>query len=164
MATLQVTQRRSSNGSNKRQLDTLRSLGLRRIGHTVQVKDCEQARGMVHAVRHLVEVHDDRQGQSDPGKAGEELMSPAAKSVATKPAEQVKDEQEQRVGLHSLKPAPGSRRPRKRVGRGEGSGTGKTRVGARRAMARAREQRVARASRVGRCRFTCACASFVGRT
>jgi large subunit ribosomal protein L15 len=32
----------------------------------------------------------------------------------------------QRVGLHSLAPAPGSRRPRKRVGRGEGSGTGKT--------------------------------------
>ena len=32
----------------------------------------------------------------------------------------------QRIGLHSLAPAPGSRRPRKRVGRGEGSGTGKT--------------------------------------
>jgi large subunit ribosomal protein L15 len=31
-----------------------------------------------------------------------------------------------RVGLHSLAPAPGSRRPRKRIGRGEGSGTGKT--------------------------------------
>jgi large subunit ribosomal protein L15 len=30
------------------------------------------------------------------------------------------------IGLHNLKPAPGSRRPRKRVGRGEGSGTGKT--------------------------------------
>jgi large subunit ribosomal protein L15 len=30
------------------------------------------------------------------------------------------------IGLHSLKPAAGSRRPRKRVGRGEGSGTGKT--------------------------------------
>jgi large subunit ribosomal protein L15 len=30
------------------------------------------------------------------------------------------------VGLHSLRPAPGSRRPRKRVGRGEGSGVGKT--------------------------------------
>jgi large subunit ribosomal protein L15 len=30
------------------------------------------------------------------------------------------------IGLHSLKPAPGSRRDRKRVGRGEGSGTGKT--------------------------------------
>ena len=62
MATLQVTQRRSSSGSNKRQLDTLRSLGLRRIGHTVEIKDCEQARGMVHAVRHLVEV--DPQGRT----------------------------------------------------------------------------------------------------
>jgi large subunit ribosomal protein L15 len=36
-----------------------------------------------------------------------------------------KDEKE-RIGLHNLKPSPGSRRPRKRVGRGEGSGTGKT--------------------------------------
>jgi large subunit ribosomal protein L15 len=33
---------------------------------------------------------------------------------------------EEVIGLHSLKPAPGSRRARKRVGRGEGSGTGKT--------------------------------------
>ncbi|MGO9899630.1 MAG: 50S ribosomal protein L15 [Solirubrobacteraceae bacterium] len=33
---------------------------------------------------------------------------------------------EERIGLHNLKPAPGSRRPRKRIGRGEGSGTGKT--------------------------------------
>src|ERR671916_1481555 len=35
-------------------------------------------------------------------------------------------ESEDRIGLHSLKPAPGSRKPRKRIGRGEGSGTGKT--------------------------------------
>ena len=35
-------------------------------------------------------------------------------------------EQDERIGLHSLKPAPGSRKERKRVGRGEGSGTGKT--------------------------------------
>ncbi len=33
---------------------------------------------------------------------------------------------DERIGLHNLSPAPGSRRPRKRVGRGEGSGTGKT--------------------------------------
>src|SRR3954462_391835 len=32
----------------------------------------------------------------------------------------------QEIGLHSLKPKPGSRHPRKRVGRGEGSGVGKT--------------------------------------
>ena len=37
-----------------------------------------------------------------------------------------KESPEERIGLHSLAPAPGSRRPRKRVGRGEGSGTGKT--------------------------------------
>jgi large subunit ribosomal protein L30 len=59
MSSLTVVQRRSSNGSNQRQLDTLRSLGLRRIGHEVQVQDCPQARGMVHAVRHLVEVREE---------------------------------------------------------------------------------------------------------
>jgi large subunit ribosomal protein L15 len=37
-----------------------------------------------------------------------------------------KTDDEQRIGLHTLKPAPGSRKARKRVGRGEGSGTGKT--------------------------------------
>jgi len=37
----------------------------------------------------------------------------------------VADDDEQ-IGLHSLKPAPGSRHRKKRVGRGEGSGTGKT--------------------------------------
>jgi large subunit ribosomal protein L15 len=36
------------------------------------------------------------------------------------------DSAQERVGLHNLAPAPGSRRPRKRIGRGEGSGTGKT--------------------------------------
>jgi large subunit ribosomal protein L15 len=36
------------------------------------------------------------------------------------------DDEPRLVGLHSLAPAPGSRRPRKRLGRGEGSGTGKT--------------------------------------
>jgi large subunit ribosomal protein L30 len=58
MGSLEVTQRRSGNGANKKQRDTLRSLGLRRIGQTVQVKDSEPARGMLHAVRHLVEVKD----------------------------------------------------------------------------------------------------------
>jgi large subunit ribosomal protein L15 len=38
-------------------------------------------------------------------------------------ADEVKDEP---IGLHNLKPAPGSRKARKRVGRGEGSGFGKT--------------------------------------
>jgi large subunit ribosomal protein L30 len=58
MASLSVTQRRSRNGANRKQLETLRSLGLRRIGHTVQLEDSQQARGMLHAVRHLVEVRE----------------------------------------------------------------------------------------------------------
>ena len=36
------------------------------------------------------------------------------------------ENEEERIGLHSLKPAPGSRKARKRVGRGEGSNGGKT--------------------------------------
>jgi len=35
-------------------------------------------------------------------------------------------ERSQEIGLHSLRPKPGSRKPRKRIGRGEGSGLGKT--------------------------------------
>ena len=72
MATVQITQRRSAAGTNERQRHTLRSLGLRRIGSTVERTEAEP------------------------------------------------------IGLHNLKPAPGSRKPRKRVGRGHGSGMGKT--------------------------------------
>jgi len=53
---LVVTQRRSRNGCDKRQLDTLRSLGLRRIGHSVELTDNAQVRGMIAKVAHLVEV------------------------------------------------------------------------------------------------------------
>ncbi len=78
MATLAVTQRRSSNGCNQRQLDTLRSLGLRRIGHTVEIADSEQARGMVHAVRHLVEV-------AAPKAEAAKKKPASAKTAAAKP-------------------------------------------------------------------------------
>ncbi len=53
---MRITQYKSANGSDKRQLETLRSLGLRRIGHVVEIEDTPQARGMVHRVRHLVRV------------------------------------------------------------------------------------------------------------
>ena len=59
MSRLRITQRKSRNGCDKRQADTLRSLGLRRIGHTVTHEDTPAIRGMVHKVRHLVEVSDD---------------------------------------------------------------------------------------------------------
>jgi large subunit ribosomal protein L30 len=56
---LTITQRKSTNGADKRQRDTLRSLGLRRIGHSVQRPDSPQLRGMIHKVRHMVEVSED---------------------------------------------------------------------------------------------------------
>jgi large subunit ribosomal protein L30 len=58
MSALRITQVKSRNGSNQRQLDTLRSIGLRRIGHTVEQQDTPALRGMVHAVRHLVKVEE----------------------------------------------------------------------------------------------------------
>jgi large subunit ribosomal protein L30 len=53
---LKITQRRSRNGANKQQRETLRSLGLRRIGHQVEHADTPQIRGMIRRVKHLVEV------------------------------------------------------------------------------------------------------------
>jgi large subunit ribosomal protein L30 len=56
MASLLITQVKSANGTNARQRDTLRTLGLRRIGHTVERPDSPQLRGLVHAVQHLIVV------------------------------------------------------------------------------------------------------------
>jgi large subunit ribosomal protein L30 len=54
VSTFLITQVKSANGSNGRQRDTLRSLGLRGIGKSVERPDSPQLRGMLHAVRHLV--------------------------------------------------------------------------------------------------------------
>jgi large subunit ribosomal protein L30 len=58
MSVVRITQRKSSNGADPRQRDTLRSLGLTRIGHTVEHRDSPSLRGMIHKVRHLVEVQE----------------------------------------------------------------------------------------------------------
>jgi large subunit ribosomal protein L30 len=58
MAKLRVTQVKSRNGAKENQRETLRSLGLRKIGQTVEHEDTPQLRGMVHAVAHLVKVED----------------------------------------------------------------------------------------------------------
>lgn len=58
MATLEITQVKSANGTDKPQRETLRSLGLRGIGKRVQRPDSPQVRGMVHRVRHLITVEE----------------------------------------------------------------------------------------------------------
>ena len=58
MNTYVIKQVRSANGSNSRQRDTLRSLGLRKIGSIVERPDSPQLRGMLHSVRHLIVVEE----------------------------------------------------------------------------------------------------------
>jgi large subunit ribosomal protein L30 len=55
---LKVTQIKSKIGGNRVQRETLRSLGLRRIGDVVVKADRPEIRGMVQAVRHLVTVEE----------------------------------------------------------------------------------------------------------
>ena len=54
--TVKVTLIKSPIGFNKNQATVVRGLGLRRIRHTVELKDTPAARGMIHKVRHLVTV------------------------------------------------------------------------------------------------------------
>jgi len=54
--TLRITQQRSSNGANRRQRDTLRTLGLGKIGRSSEREDHPTVRGLINSVRHLVEV------------------------------------------------------------------------------------------------------------
>jgi large subunit ribosomal protein L30 len=54
--TVRVTLIRSPVGFNRNQATVVRSMGLLRIRHTVELKDTPSARGMIHKVRHLVSV------------------------------------------------------------------------------------------------------------
>jgi large subunit ribosomal protein L30 len=56
MATLTITQVKSSAGASRKQHDTLKTLGLGKIGRTVEREDHPTVRGLVHAVSHLVTV------------------------------------------------------------------------------------------------------------
>ena len=55
---LKVTLVKSTIGYNKSQAKVVESLGLRRMGHTVEVLDHPATRGMLHKVRHLVQVEE----------------------------------------------------------------------------------------------------------
>ena len=53
---IRVTQVRSGIGFDQRQRATLRGLGFRRLGQTVEVVDTPEVRGMIRKVSHLVKV------------------------------------------------------------------------------------------------------------
>jgi len=58
MAQIKVTLKRSSIGFAKDQKETLRALGLRRLHQSVIKEDNPSIRGMIHKVKHLVEVEE----------------------------------------------------------------------------------------------------------
>ena len=57
-ATIRVTQTRSKYGRLKSHQDCVAGLGLRRIGHTVEVEDTPSVRGMINKVSYMVRVEE----------------------------------------------------------------------------------------------------------
>ncbi len=56
--TIKVTLRRSPSGQKPKTRATVEALGLKRIRHTVEHVDSPTIRGMLHKVRHLVDVEE----------------------------------------------------------------------------------------------------------
>ncbi|HXG42727.1 MAG TPA: 50S ribosomal protein L30 [Dehalococcoidia bacterium] len=60
MPRLRITWRKSAIGYRRDQKETIRALGLKRLGHTVEHEDTPAIRGMVFKVRHLLTVEEVR--------------------------------------------------------------------------------------------------------
>jgi large subunit ribosomal protein L30 len=58
VAKVKITQVRSATSRGKKQIGTIRALGLKRLGHTVEHEDRPEIRGMINVVSHLVEVEE----------------------------------------------------------------------------------------------------------
>jgi len=56
MSKLVITQVKSSAGASRKHHESLKTLGLGKIGRTVEREDHPTVRGLVHAVQHLVRV------------------------------------------------------------------------------------------------------------
>jgi large subunit ribosomal protein L30 len=55
-ARVKITLVRSTIGFDRKQAKVVQSIGLRRIGHTVELRDTPETRGLIQKVRHLVTV------------------------------------------------------------------------------------------------------------
>ena len=62
-ATLRIKYTKSSIGYSRRQKETIRSLGFKKLGQTVEVPDNGAIRGMIQHVQHLVTVEEPGEGQ-----------------------------------------------------------------------------------------------------
>ena len=53
---VRITLVKSTIGFNREQAKVVQGMGLRRLGHSIELPDTEATRGMIHKVRHLVEI------------------------------------------------------------------------------------------------------------
>jgi large subunit ribosomal protein L30 len=86
-AKLRLTLVRSPIGHTARTRGTLRALGLRRVGQTVEVTDNEQMRGLARTVRFLLRAEEGAAGQPAP-----QAETAAAAKPATRRAPRAKKE------------------------------------------------------------------------
>ena len=66
---LKITLVKSTIGFDRKQAKVVESIGLRRLWHTVELRDTPETRGMIHKVRHLVMVEGSASAGTDPGRA-----------------------------------------------------------------------------------------------
>jgi large subunit ribosomal protein L30 len=77
---LRITWKKSAIGYREDQKRTIRALGLKRLGQTVEHEDTRPLRGMITKVRHLVEVADNSSGDAEaaaPAKGAKNDAAPA---------------------------------------------------------------------------------------
>ena len=58
MAKVKITQVRSTIGKSKRQKDTMKALGLKKINHSVEKEVSPQIMGMIRKVSHLIKIEE----------------------------------------------------------------------------------------------------------
>ncbi|MBI2873206.1 MAG: 50S ribosomal protein L30 [Chloroflexi bacterium] len=81
MAKLRIVWVKSIIGAKEPHRRTIRALGLRRLHQVVEHQDSSTIRGMVHQVRHLVEVEEIPEERARrPGRTGSRSVSQAATS------------------------------------------------------------------------------------
>ena len=78
MTTLRITQVKSRIGHRRTQRDTLRTLGLRRIGQVVERPDTPSVRGLLKTVFHLVTFEEVEEPEKTPKKPRRTRSQPAS--------------------------------------------------------------------------------------
>lgn len=82
MATLRITQRKSGIGTRKQHRATLQTLGLKKIGQSVDKADSGSVRGMLRSVAHLISFEEVAEAPPAPEPAAKAPATPAAKATS----------------------------------------------------------------------------------